>query len=161
MAGIMENPYESPKVEIAPVSVANSIAEKRKKKNKHPGIERNPYVGIIFGMAFTQSILMEVARANELIAPMLFTFVLFWLLSLIAVYYRLKNIGVNPAWCVLMLVPVLNLFIGFFCMICQEGYAETKKLDGPGRVTAIIGVGVFLAGLIFVVMAFVILRLGI
>jgi len=51
------------------------------------------------------------------------------LLLLVPVYYRLKNTGMNPWWCLGSLVPIVNLYIWFRCFLFPEGYSKTKKLD--------------------------------
>jgi len=56
---------------------------------------------------------------------------------------RLKNIGMNGWWSLLMLVPVANIFLGVRCLVCPEGYQDTRKLDTAGKAIAGIVVGVF------------------
>ena len=42
--------------------------------------------------------------------------------------------GSNPQWCFVGLIPFLNLLLLLRCLICPEGYADTRKLDTPGKV---------------------------
>lgn len=56
--------------------------------------------------------------------------IFFW-----AVAQRLKNIGIQQMWCVLLLVPVINFLLLSGCFICPEGYLQTKKLDRAGKVS--------------------------
>ena len=53
-----------------------------------------------------------------------------------------------------MLVPIANLLIGIRCLICQEGYADTKKLDKAGKITTYIVLAIFLLVLVSVVLYF-------
>ena len=60
--------------------------------------------------------------------------VIFVSVSFVPAYCRLKNIGMNPWWCLLLLVPIANLLVGFRCLVFQEGYQDTRKLDTAGRI---------------------------
>ena len=125
---------------------ASALAEDATKTmpQSYGGIQRLEYLGILIVVGILESVvLMGVAAANpsgESMGPiqLLFTAILF-----IPVYYRLKNIGMNPWWCLLMLVPIANLFLGVRCLIFQEGYADTKKLDTAGKVISYIALGIF------------------
>lgn len=64
--------------------------------------------------------------------------------SLIPVYYRLKNIGMNPWGCRLMLVGLVNLLVAIRCFVLQEGYVDTKKHDTSAKVITCIGVGLII-----------------
>lgn len=49
-------------------------------------------------------------------------------------WLRLTNIGAtNPAWCIGLLVPMLNVVIGIRCLVCPEGYDDHRELDPPGK----------------------------
>jgi uncharacterized membrane protein YhaH (DUF805 family) len=54
--------------------------------------------------------------------------------SLVLAANRLRNIGMDGWAAILIFVPIANIYIGAKCLICQEGYEHTKKLDAPGRV---------------------------
>ncbi|MCW0217276.1 MAG: hypothetical protein OJI67_03035, partial [Prosthecobacter sp.] len=47
---------------------------------------------------------------------------------------RLKNIGMNPLWCLIMLIPIVGVLIHLRCLILPEGFADTKKMDTAGKV---------------------------
>ena len=66
--------------------------------------------------------------------------------QVIPVYLRLKNIGMNPWWCLLALVPLLNLFVAIRCLVFQEGYVETEQLDKVGKVITASFFGVVIGG---------------
>lgn len=54
-------------------------------------------------------------------------------ISVLLVFFRLKNIGTSGWWVLLWFVPFANLWLGYRCLAQQEGYVETKELDGPGQ----------------------------
>ena len=72
------------------------------------------------------------------------------LVALVAVHYRLKNIGYNPDLCFLMLVPIVNLFLGIRCLVLQEGYKDTRKLDTVGKIITYIVLALVIALLIMI-----------
>jgi hypothetical protein len=88
---------------------------------QYGGIGRLAYVGLMILCSF-----VSVAVGPEVA-------LLFWLLTLIPIAFRYKNIGSNPWWCLLGLVPVANLFVHIRCLIFQEGWADTQKLDAAGK----------------------------
>jgi len=47
---------------------------------------------------------------------------------------RLSNLGMSRWWSLAILVPILNLWVGFRCVACPAGYAYHKKLDPLGIV---------------------------
>ena len=94
-----------------------------------------PYLGIILGLAILQAIL---AAADPSGGIALLVVVVG---SFFPVFYRLKNIGMNPWWCLLMIVPIANLFVGVRCLVFQEGYQDTKKLDKAGMIITYIVFG--------------------
>lgn len=134
----MDNPYSSP--------VAFDQKLESSRGNRHyGGIRRLPYLGIAIGMGVVQNILVGLIASDEALQSLsLFVVIGFLILSFVPVYYRLMNIGMNPWWCLLMIVPIANLFIGIRCLVCQEGYEDTKKLDTAGKVVTFIVVGLFL-----------------
>ncbi len=101
-------------------------------------------MGIAIGLGVAQNVLLELLSDEALPSLSLGVILVFLILSFIPVYYRLMNIGMNPWWCLLMIVPIANLFIGIRCLVCQEGYEDTKKLDTAGKIVTFIVVGLFL-----------------
>ncbi len=75
---------------------------------------------------------------------MLIVLAVYFIISFIPIYYRLKNIGMNPWLCLLSLVPFANIVIGLACLVCQKGYQDTKKLDFVGKVLIFIGLAIIL-----------------
>jgi uncharacterized membrane protein YhaH (DUF805 family) len=51
---------------------------------------------------------------------------------------RLHNVGMSGWWLAGFLVPVLNLWLGFRCLACPGGYATRKRLDGVGKLIAVL-----------------------
>ena len=144
----MENPYSSPKVFDRSIEPETALRH-------YGGIRRLPYLGIAIGLGILQNVIIEVFPSVESMQSMALLVTLFFLVvSFVPVYYRLQNIGMNPWWCFLMLVPIANLLIGIRCLICQEGYADTKKLDTAGKITTYIVLAIFLLVLVSVVLYF-------
>jgi hypothetical protein len=58
----------------------------------------------------------------------------------VAVYLilrRLVNVGMSRGWALLLAIPILNLWVGFRCLVCPSGYAHHRKLDRAGVVIAL------------------------
>ena len=45
---------------------------------------------------------------------------------------RLVNVGMSRWWFLVLAIPVLNLWVGFRCLVCPSGYAHHRKLDRSG-----------------------------
>ena len=104
------------------------------------GIQRLPYLGIMIGLAIVhQGPIARVAAADSSGVATLMVTLLFIVVCFISAYYRLKNIGMNPWWCLLILVPIAHLLVVIRCLAFQEGYADTKKLDTAGKVIIVLG----------------------
>ena len=134
----MENPYSAPAAFDQRIENATGL-------RRYGGIGRLAYLGIAIVLAVVQNVVAELlATEDDTRFWILLVNIFFLFLSIIPVYYRLKNTGMNPWGCLLMIVPIANLFIGIRCLVCQEGYADSKKLDTAGKVAAFIVVGLFL-----------------
>jgi hypothetical protein len=144
----MENPDSSPQASVAPEATALQTPL------HYGGIRRLPYLGIMIGLAIFQNVLLAgIASTDRTGGATLIVAILFMIISCIPVYYRLKNIGMNPLWCLATLVPILNLLVGIRCLVFQEGYADTKKLDTAGKVITFIVLGLFVLVVIAVVVS--------
>jgi len=53
-------------------------------------------------------------------------------------YQRLQNMGLSGWWIIFAFVPLANTFFGIMLLSCPKGYGDTKKLDKPGIITAVI-----------------------
>ncbi len=54
---------------------------------------------------------------------------------------RLVNVGMSRGWALLLAIPILNLWVGFRCLVCPSGYAHHRKLDRAGVAIAARGLG--------------------
>lgn len=66
-------------------------------------------------------------------------------------WYRMINQGSSGFWGFATIIPLVNLFVFLRCMVCPEGYADTKTLDTAGKV---IGLVLFIMLLGFIGMFF-------
>lgn len=53
------------------------------------------------------------------------------------VLMRLVNVGMSRWWGLVFAIPVLNLWVGFRCLVCPSGYAHHRKLDRSGIAIAL------------------------
>jgi len=141
----MENPYESP--------VATADDYPLPVEKEYGGIGRLAYVGGSIGIGILQNILQVVAAQAEQALALILIFIASIAGTLVLAAYRLKNIGSSPWWCLGLLVPLLNILIGLRCLLCPEGYADTKKLDTAGKIGAGIILGLFVLLIVFVIVA--------
>ena len=139
----METPYG------APLELNRSAEGVITTPRQYGGIKRLPYLAIVMALVAVNSVLMATVAAASSSAGSALLIAL-GLLGLVLVYFRLKNIGMNPWLFLLMLVPILNLLVAFRCLAFQEGYADTRKLDLTGKVIAVAVVGLFLLFIAFV-----------
>lgn len=107
------------------------------------GIKRLPYLAIMLGFGIVYVLIFAIARINSG-NPTALVWV-FHFASIVPADYRLKNIGMSRWWLLLLFVPGLNLIVLIHCLICQEGYNETKKLDKIGKAVVYVFIGIGLA----------------
>ena len=74
--------------------------------------------------------------------------------TIFIVYYRFDNIGYKNAGplALLTLIPLVNIIVGYRCLVLPKGYAETKVLDQTGKVLS----WLFIALIILIVVAMLI-----
>ena len=58
---------------------------------------------------------------------------------------RLKDIGKNPAWCFLFLVPGVCIVVWIPCLLLPTGYQRHRQLDLPAKII----IGIFVAILMY------------
>jgi serine/threonine protein kinase len=109
---------------------ANSGTRTYSVQNRFGGINRRYFIGAFIGLAVVSA--FTASGDSNLSGPLLS------LLLLPAFYYRLKNTGMNPWWCLAGLIPLVGWYIWFRCLFFPEGYSENKKLDKPAIVSLII-----------------------
>jgi len=69
------------------------------------------------------------------------------LLAVAAVVKRFRNVGMS-GWSIFgLLVPVLNLWLGYRLLACPGGYSTRRKLDVPGKLMAVLYWGTLVAGI--------------
>lgn len=127
----MENPYSPPQlIELGTDATLISPRD-------YGGIGRIAFVGIMIGVwaaiSFLDAEIIAITPGGlaDVTSGLLLLVVLF-----AACAYRLKNVGSSPWLCLLLCVPIANLLVGIRCLVCQEGYGDTKKLDTAGGVLA-------------------------
>jgi uncharacterized membrane protein YhaH (DUF805 family) len=69
------------------------------------------------------------------------------LLVLMSQVKRFQNLGMTGWWLLGLVVPFLNLWLGYRCLACPGGYATAKKLDGMGKLLAVLYWGVVIGGI--------------
>lgn len=127
-------------------STADPIQQDEQEKN-YGGIHRTGYFFGMLGLTVIGNIL--IVASLDVPAIIYFIQIIAIALSFVLVVNRLHNIGMNGWWSLLILVPLANLFIGVKCVMCPEGYQDTKKLDTAGKIIA--GIFIGLAVVVFVI----------
>lgn len=134
------NPFAPPAIDV-PV---------RENRQHYPGFGRLTYALLTIGLSFISGTvaiplfilivaLPVLGLLIFLVAGVMFLGTVFWVS-----YQRLINVGFNGWWCLLMVIPLLNLPIGLTCLVAPEGFADHQTLDTSGKVTLGVVVG-FLA----------------
>lgn len=123
----------------------SDLIRQDEKEKIYGGVGRVVYFFGQVGLLIISVILYPIATAKSL-SPLVFTmfatisFIVF-ILSFALIVNRLNNIGKSGLWSLLAFVPVANLYIGLICIMCPEGYQDTKKLDTAGKIIACIFFG--------------------
>ena len=128
------NPYSPPRADSLP-SDSTQIVE-------YEGIGRLAFVGAAFGILLVGALFSALTPIAGFLVG---------LVIMIPASSRLKNIGRNPAWCLLLLVPLLGLFVTVPCFLLPSGYQQHRKLDLAGKIVA----GIFVALLVLVFISIV------
>lgn len=144
----VHNPYAAPlAAPMAPPEKPDGMANF---KGNYGGIGRGVYIGGQFLIFSLLALLGSAATNSSNSGDILFTVAIVLIPPLFA-QSRLKNIGMNPLWCLIMLIPIVGVLIHLRCLILPEGFADTKKMDTAGKVIMGILVALLLA---FVVIMF-------
>jgi len=140
---------ERPKQVISSTNVLNTVSV-----YQYGGIRRLQYLGICFGIFIANVIVVAIISAsgkNDALGGGIT--VLFAFIYVIPTFYRLKNTGSNPWWSLASVIPLIGLFVGIRCLIYQEGYEATKKLDHAGKTVSWIIGGLFLLIILCIILA--------
>jgi len=141
-SSVMENPYSSPKPNLDD----NHVMIARRCRG---GIGRLTFIGMMIGLNILEYVLL-VGMAPYGLTIRICLILLFFMMSLIPVFFRLKNIGMNPWLCLMIFIPVVNLLVALRCIAFPEGYSDTKQLDGAGKII----MGILIGMLALAFMAF-------
>ncbi|WP_395739883.1 hypothetical protein [Prosthecobacter sp.] len=118
------NPYQPPTTDVSPPRPDIDF-------RSYPGIGRLYFFAVLFliGMAgasitrrFDSVLLGRCAMAFALPPTVL----------------RLRNIGLSSWWCLLELVPILNLVVNIPCLVLPAGYRSHRRLDLAAKITGIL-----------------------
>lgn len=126
------NPYAPPQSQVT-VGEANPPANP-----EYDGIGR---LGFVIAYALIVMVGGSLSTGTGMQGPIM---LLSALLMLLPVSSRLKNIGRNSAWCVLLFVPIINLFVIVPCLLLPPGHQQHRKLDLAAKIIA----GLLLATLV-------------
>ncbi len=111
-----------------------------------PGARRRSYLFtlLIFPFLWNFAIALSTVMMREWFGPQ----ILEWIIQgamfvpvivvITVTVNRFKNLGMSGWWWLGMMMPFLNIWLGYRCFACPSGYAFHKKLDGVGIFLAII-----------------------
>lgn len=159
-AAISSPPPLPTQVQPAPISKQPTQVKSSTSKHntisvsQYGGIRRLQYLGICFGIFVANVIviaLMSAGGKSDTIGSGVS--VLFAFVYVFPTFYRLKNTGSNPWWSVASIIPFIGFFISIRCLIYQEGYEATKKLDTAGKTVSWIIAGVFILVILCIILA--------
>lgn len=153
-------PYEIRNDELCPKCVTDLIPQENMGANQSDG-QRSDYGGIgrawyFLGMLVVTVLnyILQVATAAMGVPDMsILVLILVVALWITLAVYRLKNIGRNGAWAILIIIPIANLLVTIPCLMCPEGYQDTKKLDMVGKIIAGVIFGVLVLMIIGIIIA--------
>lgn len=134
----MSNPYEAPHAAL--VDDATALTPRN-----YGGIQRIPFVGMLVALIVLSAFVVFLFLRNPPFNFFTMSALMLLYLGFIAtILLRLQNIGMRWEWIVLLFFPVVNFFVIFRCLVCQEGYSDVGKLDHAGRMTKYALVTLFL-----------------
>lgn len=156
MSSFPDQPVENPYAATSTLETSASPGP-GEAVGSYGGIGRMAYFGYTFlaGVLFNV-VTMGVGAAGQRNAEiasalMLVGLVAYFVVLFVIVAKRMTNLGYNPWWCLGMIVPFLNILVGFRCIALPEGYADHRTLDTVAKIWC----GLFLAMLLLIVLAVV------
>jgi hypothetical protein len=110
-----------------------------------PGVGRRPlWLGLLLFPLLWSKLLWwshptMVATFGELLMSILLPIAAFAPVAVLIylVFMRLVNVGMSRLWALMLVVPVLNLWVGYRCLVCPSGYAYHRKMDRSGMAAAL------------------------
>ena len=116
------------------LSSTNPITFASGERHTYGGIGRGVYFACILGMTLiTWPILTFLAEGYISFLAIL---AMYSIVSMVPAFFRLQNMGCSGLLVFLVLIPGINLFVGAYCMMAPEGFADSGKLDLPGKIVA-------------------------
>jgi len=111
-----------------------------------PGARRRSYLFVMLLLPFLAGFLYGTAKATfpTALTPQLWGMIeqfgplVLAVIVIIVGLQRFANLGMSRWWYLGHFVPFLNLWTGYRCFACPEGYAVHKQMDGVGIFLAII-----------------------
>ena len=132
------NPYASP---LSNPSSETTLTDDT--PVEYPGLSRLPYFVRIVVSVFVMIVVMAAMMPlftrfdNPILVVIGVVGIIGFLVYVIRLHsLRLKNIGVSPWFLLLMLVPLVSNLLSIALLACPTGYAQTRKLDTAGKITA-------------------------
>jgi type II secretory pathway pseudopilin PulG len=117
---IPSNPY-TPPITNTPLNESIPVV-------KYEGIGRLAFAGAAFAILLVGSLYSVVSDGSPIPG------IVAGLVMMIPASSRLKNIGSNPAWCFLLLVPLLGLFVTVPCFLLPPGYQQHRRIDLAAKI---------------------------
>jgi len=74
-----------------------------------------------------------------------FLMLVYAVLGIFMCVLRLRNIGKSAWWCLLGLVPFVNIWLVYICFVQPPGYQKTKQLDSQSSTMRNVFITFFLA----------------
>jgi uncharacterized membrane protein YhaH (DUF805 family) len=96
------------------------------------GMGRLAYAGILIGISIVSGVLQVAASGSSGMRGIVVILTL--VANCILTAQRLMNIGRKSWPCLLIPIPIVNLFVFIPCLYAPPNYANTKKLDSASKV---------------------------
>ncbi len=143
---------ESKPEEAESIVPAQTTVKQMPQKKRYGGINRSAYFCGMFVIGVIYRIFIFPTKTQgEVHIDSFFKIIIMGVLTWFLIVNRLRNIGMNGWWSLLLLVPLANLYILIGCIMWQEGYQDTKKLDIAAKIIAAILIGLFILTVVSIV----------
>ena len=117
-----------------------SVEDQMVKQGEWPGARRRSYLiaTLVFPLIWGLALAAGARFLTTQFGPEIMNFAMtgLTLVPLLVIIFislkRLVNLGMSRWWVFGILVPFLNLWVGYRCFACPGGYAYHKKLDSAG-----------------------------